>query len=76
VTLDAPTDEPHMEVRCVEHPSRVYLAIETDDIEEAGRRLKRLGAKRRGAVKSRGVMEAPTGKRFCAVPPPRAEFDN
>jgi len=57
----------HIEVQKVDHPSRVHLDIETDDIEREVRRLETLGAKRIEAVQSWWVMEAPTGQRFCVV---------
>jgi hypothetical protein len=59
--------ELHVEVQRVDHPSRVHLDIETDDIEAEVRRLEGLGAKRVGFVKRWMVMEAPTGQRFCVV---------
>jgi predicted enzyme related to lactoylglutathione lyase len=58
----------HVEVQTVEHPSRVHLDIETDDIEAEVARLEALGAKRVAFVKRWWVMEAPTGHRFCVVP--------
>lgn len=76
VTLDTPVDEPYLEVQRVEHQSRVHLDIESDDIEAEVRRLEGLGAKRLEAVKSWVVMAAPTGQRFCVVPPQRADFDS
>jgi len=57
----------HIEVQKVEHPSRVHLDIEADDIDAEVTRLERLGAKRIGFVKRWWVMEAPTGQRFCVV---------
>ena len=58
----------------VEHPSRVHLDIETDDIDAEVQRLTALGATV-VAVKERWtVMEAPTGHRFCVVHPQRADF--
>jgi predicted enzyme related to lactoylglutathione lyase len=56
-----------IEVQQVEHPSRVHLDIETDDVEAEVERLVKLGAKRLGRVHSWCVMEAPTGQRFCVV---------
>jgi predicted enzyme related to lactoylglutathione lyase len=56
-----------IEVQIVNHPSRVHLDIETDDIEAEVRRLEKLGAKRVQAVHTWWVMEAPTGQRFCVV---------
>lgn len=59
----------YMEVQKVEHPSRVHLDIETDDIEAEVKRLEKLGATRIAWVRdSWWVMQAPTGHRFCVVP--------
>jgi hypothetical protein len=57
----------HIEVQSVDHPSRVHLDIETDDIEAEVRRLERLGARKIRQVSTWWVMEAPTGHRFCVV---------
>jgi len=64
----------HVEVQKVEHPSRVHLDIESDDLEAEARRLEALGAKRIGVVKRWIVMEAPTGQRFCIVNPQSKDF--
>lgn len=72
--LATAADEVHLEVQKVEHPSRVHLDIEADNIEAEVRRLERLGARRIGAVESWYVMEAPTGQRFCVVRVQRADF--
>lgn len=61
----------HIEVQRVEHPSRVHLDIESDDIEAEVRRLTALGA-REVSRPQHGrwvVLEAPTGQRFCVVQP-------
>ena len=58
----------HIEVQKVEHPSRVHLDIETDDIEAEVTRLEELGAHRVAFVKRWWVMQAPDGQRFCVVP--------
>lgn len=73
--LDTRPDEPHLEVQKVDHPSRVHLDIETDDVEAEVRRLEQLGAKRVTQVRTWWVMEAPTGQRFCVVPVVRTDFD-
>ncbi len=73
--LDTGTNGLHIEVQRVDHPSRVHIDIETDDIEAEVRRLEALGAERLGHVKTWCVMEAPTGQRFCVVRPQRAGFD-
>jgi predicted enzyme related to lactoylglutathione lyase len=72
--LATPADQPHLEVQQVDHPSRVHLDIEADDLEAEVARLEQLGAKRIGAVRSWYVMEAPTGQRFCVVRPQRSDF--
>jgi predicted enzyme related to lactoylglutathione lyase len=64
----------HVEVQKVDHPSRVHLDIESDDIEAEVRRLEALGAKRVATVKRWVVMEAPTGHRFCVVKPQGKDF--
>jgi predicted enzyme related to lactoylglutathione lyase len=56
-----------IEVQKVDHPSRVHLDIEADDVDAEAARLEALGAKRIGFVKRWWVMEAPTGQRFCVV---------
>jgi hypothetical protein len=57
----------HIEVQKVEHPSRVHLDIESDDIDAEAARLEALGAKKIKFVHRWWVMEAPTGHRFCIV---------
>ena len=72
--LDAPADQPKMLLQKVDHPSRVHLDIETDDIDAEAARLEELGAKRIAKVRRWWVMEAPSGHRFCVVPPQRPDF--
>lgn len=57
----------NVEVQRVDHPSRVHLDIESDDIDAEADRLEKLGARRIGFVKRWWVMEAPTGHSFCIV---------
>jgi len=64
-------DEPIMMVQQVDHPSRVHLDIEADDVEAEVARLEALGARRVTKVHTWWVMEAPTGHRFCVVRPQR-----
>lgn len=61
--------ELHIEVQRVEHPSRVHLDIETDDLEAEVARLIALGAKEIARPRDGRwvVLEAPTGQRFCVV---------
>lgn len=74
IRLVDPSDRLHVEVQSVEHPSRVHLDIETDDIEAEAARLEALGARRIEKVRTWWVMEAPTGQRFCVVRPQSASF--
>jgi glyoxalase superfamily protein len=63
--------QPIVMVQRVEHPSRVHLDIETDDVEAEVSRLEALGARRIEQVRTWWVLEAPTGQRFCVVRPQR-----
>lgn len=74
VQLLDPDDRLHIEVQAVEHPSRVHLDIETDNIEAEVQRLETLGAKRIRKIHTWWVMEAPTGQRFCVVRSKSASF--
>ncbi|MGB3682767.1 MAG: VOC family protein [Rubrobacteraceae bacterium] len=74
VELETDPKEAQIEVQKVDHPSRVHLDIESDDIEAEVSRLEKLGAKRLEQVKSWWVVEAPTGQRFCVIEPQRSEF--
>ena len=73
--LEGPPEDVTVVVQSVQHPSRVHIDIETDDIEAEVLRLESLGAKRVAQVKSWWVMEAPTGQRFCVVLPTRPDFE-
>ena len=67
--LDASARGLHVEVQKVEHPPRVHLDIESDDIEAEAARLIALGAKE--IARPHGsrwiVLEAPTGHRLCVI---------
>ena len=67
--LDGSVHQLAIEVQKVEHPSRVHLDIESDDIEAEVARLTLLGAKEisRPHHGRWVVMQAPTGHRFCVV---------
>lgn len=73
--LDTAPNAPYIEVQRVDHPSRVHLDIETDDVEAEVERLEALGARRLKKVKTWWVMEAPTGHRFCVVRVQRRNFE-
>ncbi|HWA36363.1 MAG TPA: VOC family protein [Burkholderiales bacterium] len=72
--LEMPGDQVAVVTQEVDHPSRVHLDIETDDLDAEVARLEKLGAKRIAFVKRWWVMEAPTGQRFCVVRPQRPDF--
>lgn len=74
IALETSPGAPYMEVQRVDHPSRVHLDIETDNIEAEVARLEALGAKRVATVRSWVVMEAPTGQRFCVINAGGANF--
>ena len=74
ILLETGPNGMHVEVQQVQHPSRLHLDIEADDIEAEVARLEELGAKRVAQVKSWWVMEAPTGHRFCVVRPQSPHF--
>jgi len=72
------TDAQHgldIEVQMVDHPSRVHLDIETDDVDAEVSRLEGLGAARVQQVRDWWVMEAPTGQRFCVVRAKKGDFE-
>jgi predicted enzyme related to lactoylglutathione lyase len=74
VSLD-PESGLYVAVQQVDHPSRVHLDVESDDVEAEVARLEKFGAERVADVKTWVVMEAPTGHRFCVVPAQSEDFD-
>jgi hypothetical protein len=69
VPLERHPGQPVAIVQQVDHPSRVHLDIESDDVEAEVQRLEKLGARRVSHIQTWWVMEAPTGHRFCVVRP-------
>ena len=63
--------EPILLVQAVDHPGRIHLDIESDDLEAEVARLEKLGAKKLRFFKRWWLMEAPTGQIFCVVNPQR-----
>src|SRR2546429_65670 len=55
--LSGTADEPILLVQKVDHPGRIHLDIETDDMEAEVKRLEGLGARRVVFVKTWWVME-------------------
>jgi len=74
VPLEIQEGQPHIWLHKVDHPSRVHLDIETDNIDAEVARLKTLGATIFEKKEKFTVMEAPTGHRFCVVNPQRDDF--
>jgi predicted enzyme related to lactoylglutathione lyase len=75
IVLNTGVTDLHIELQQVDHPSRVHLDIETDDIEAEVSRLEQLGARRVKQVNTWWVMQAPSGHRFCVIPAEPAEFE-
>ena len=65
--LDGSARDLAVEVQNVDHPSRVHLDIESDDVDAEADRLEQLGAKRIARIRTWWVLEAPTGHRFCVI---------
>lgn len=66
--LATPAGDPLILLQKVDHPSRVHLDIDAEDVESEVDRLKKLGAREFDRVRDFVIMEAPTGHRFCIVP--------
>lgn len=75
VKLVTPDGEISILLQKVDHPSRVHIDIETDDVEAEVQRLEQLGAKKVKKLPRWWVMEAPSGHRFCVVQPQRSSFE-
>ncbi len=75
-SLEDRPNQPIVFVQSVDHPSRVHLDIETDDVEAEVARLEALGAKRLEQINTWWVLEAPTGQRFCVVPAQRGALSD
>jgi hypothetical protein len=73
--LAAAEHEPMLLVQAVDHPGRIHLDIEADDLEAEVKRLEVLGARRVEFVTRWWVMQAPTGQRFCVVRPQRGPLE-
>lgn len=72
--LDTPDSEPIVRIQRVRHESRIHLDIETDDIQAEVARLERLEARVVDRLERWGMMQAPTGQRFCVVQVQRPGF--
>ncbi len=75
VHLKGRPEEVQVLVQKVDHPSRVHLDIETNDIAAEVERLARLGATVVEKMDKWVIMQAPSGQRFCVINQIRADFD-
>ena len=76
VALVDAVDDLQVEVQRVDHPSRVHLDIETDNVEAEVARLEALGAVALERVRTWCVMQAPTGQKFCVIRSASRDFDS
>ena len=67
--------DPQVILQKVEHPSRIHIDIEADDIEAEVKRLEALGASVVERMDRWTVMEAPSKHRFCIIGARREGFD-
>jgi len=74
IFLNGKADEVQVVLQKVDHPSRVHIDIETDDIEAEVKRLESLGASIVERLERWVVMEAPSQHRFCVIGPVRPDF--
>ncbi|MCP4876968.1 MAG: VOC family protein [Gammaproteobacteria bacterium] len=75
--VDVQTDpsDPQVILQKVDHPSRIHIDIETNDIEAEVERLQGLGAVVIEKMERWTVMEAPSKHRFCIIGARRQGFD-
>lgn len=75
--LDVHNDpsDPRVILQRVEHPSRIHIDIETDNIEAEVKRLRGLGATVVEKMERWTIMEAPSKHRFCIIGVRREGFD-
>ena len=74
IFLNGKADEVQVVLQKVDHPSRVHIDIESDDIEAEVKRLESLGASIVERLEKWVVMEAPSKHRFCVIGPTRPDF--
>ena len=76
IDVEGDPADPHIILQKVEHPSRIHIDIETDDIPAEVRRLQALGASVIEKMQRWTVMQAPSGHRFCIIGARRDGFDD
>ena len=75
IDVNSDPADPHIILQQVEHPSRIHIDIETDDIAAEVTRLEALGATVVEIMERWTVMEAPSKHRFCIIGVRRDGFD-
>ena len=75
IDLRGDAADPQVILQRVDHPSRVHIDIETDDIEAEVKRLQSLGATVVERMERWTVMEAPSKHRFCVIGVRRDGFE-
>lgn len=75
IDLQGDAGDPQVILQKVDHPSRIHIDIETDDIEAEVNRLQKLGAVIVEKMERWTIMEAPSKHRFCIVGPVREDFE-
>jgi len=75
IDVNSDPADPHIILQRVEHPSRIHIDIETDDIAAEVKRLEALGATVVEVMERWTVMEAPSKHRFCIIGVRRDGFD-
>lgn len=75
IDVNSDSADPQVILQKVEHPSRIHIDIETDDIEAEVQRLEALGASVVERMERWTVMEAPSKHRFCVIGARREGFD-
>jgi hypothetical protein len=76
IALQPDSNNPHVLLQKVEHPSRIHIDIETDDIAAEVKRLEGLGASVVETMKRWTVMEAPSKHHFCIISSRREGFES
>jgi hypothetical protein len=75
INLEGRDEDLVVTLQKVEHPSRVHIDIETDDIDAEVKRLQALGAIIVEKLERWVVMEVPSKHRFCIISVARADFE-
>lgn len=75
IHLNGRSEDVQVVMQKADHPSRVHIDIESDDIDAEVKRLQTLGAIIVEKMERWVVMEAPSKHRFCIISPTRSDFE-